>query len=232
MNIAQRPVAAALSLRKPAYFFAVGALAVGMAFPAGNARAESNFITATGTASAKLNFSIVIPKFLFLQVGTGTPFANNTAVDTIVFDMTSAISSIGNGTAQAATSGGDVSPGVVTARVVGNGFTAATNLSATTLGAMSNGTQTISWSEISVATPAALTGVTPAPTATLQHPGTLTNPFSDTGSTTVSLTPVSGVINQGAKWTFSYKNTNVPAAGTYGSTVANKGQVTYAIALP
>jgi hypothetical protein len=146
--------------------------------------------------------------------------------------MTTAISSIGNGTPQAATSGGDVSPGVVTARVVGNGFTGATNLSATTLGAMSNGTQTISWSEIAVATPAALTGVTPAPAAVLQHPGTLTNPFADTGSTTVSLTPVSGVINQGAKWTFSYKNTNVPAAGTYGSTVANKGQVTYAIALP
>lgn len=232
MNIAQRPVRTSLSVRKQASFLVAGALAVALALPAGTALAESNVITAAGTASARLNFSVVIPKFLFLQVGTGTAFANNTGIDIIEFNMTSAIASIGNGIAQSATTGGNVSPGVVTARVVGNGFTAATNLTATTLGAMSNGTQTLSWSEIAVLAPAALTGVTPAPASTLAHPGTLSNPFSDTGNTSVSLTPVNGVINQGAQWTFQYKNATVPAAGTYGLNVANKGQVTYAIALP
>lgn len=231
MNIAQRPVRTSLSVRKQASFLAAGALAVALALPSGTAFAESTVITATGTASARLNFSIVIPKFLFLQVGTGTAFGNNNAVDIIEFNMTSAIASIGNGVAQNATTGGNVSPGVVTARVVGNGFTAATNLTATTLGAMSNGTQTLSWSEISVAA-ANLTGVTPLPASQLPHPGTPTAPFADTGNTSVSLTPVAGVINQGAQWTFQYKNTTVPAAGTYGLNVTNKGQVTYAIALP
>ena len=118
----------------------------------------------------------------------------------------------------------------VTARVLGNNFTAATSLTATTLGAMSNGAgSTISWSEITVATAAAPTN----PTATtLVHPGTLTAPFADGAATTVSLTPVGRVINQAAKWTFTYKNTNIPASGTYGATVANNGQVSYTIAMP
>ena len=132
--------------------------------------------------------------------------------------------------AQAGT-GGDLAAGSVTARVLGNHFTAAVNLSATTTGAMSNGTDTISWSQISVAAPTAIV-VVPAAASTLNHPGSLAAPFADGAATTVSLTPVNKVINQAAKWTFSYKNTNIPAPGTYGATVANKGQVTYQIAMP
>jgi hypothetical protein len=207
------------------------ALVVAGLIAAPGARAESNYITATGTATAHLNFQIVIPKFLFLQVGTGTSFANNAAIDTITFDMSAAVASLGNGVAQNATAGsGDLTNGAVTARVVGNNFAAATNLTATTAGAMSNGTgSTISWSEITVATAAAPTNPTGT---TLAHPGTLAAPFADGASTTVSLTPVAKVINQAAKWTFTYKNTNIPASGTYGNTVANNGQVTYTIALP
>lgn len=233
MKIAQRPVASAIATRKTGLLLAAAALATGIALSSGHARAESNFVNGAGTATARLNFSIVIPKFLYLQVGTGTYPTTVATVDTILFDMTSAISSIGNGSAQAGT-GGDQTGGAVTARVVGNNFTAASyNLSATTSGAMTNGTGgTISWSEISVATPTAIT-VVPAAASVLNHPGTLAAPFADGAATTVSLTPVNRVINQAAKWTFSYKNTNVPPSGTYGTGgTGTNGQVTYTIAMP
>jgi hypothetical protein len=230
MDFAQRLVASAISHRSRMSWLATGALAAGIALSSGIARAESSYLTAAGTASAHLNFSIVIPTFLYLQVGTGTPYANNINIDTILFDMTGSVSAIGTGAVQAG-SGGDLLAGSVTARVLGNHFTAAVNLTATTAGAMSNGTDTISWSQISVAAPAAIV-VVPAAASTLSHPGTLAAPFADGAATTVSLTPVNKVINQAAKWTFSYKNTNIPPPGTYGATVANKGQVTYQIAMP
>jgi hypothetical protein len=232
MNHAQSAVALAIN-RRTATWLAAGTLAAGIMFSAGTARAESNYLTAAGTATAHLNFSIVIPTFLYLQVGTGTPYATNPAIDTLLFDMTSNVSAIGTGAVQPGT-GGDLLAGSVTARVLGNHFTAAVNLSATTTGAMSNGSgDTISWSEISVAAPTAIV-VTPAAATTLAHPGSLTAPFADGAATAVSLTPspLTKVINQAAKWTFSYKNSNIPAPGTYGATVANKGQVTYQIAMP
>ena len=230
MKFAQRPVATAINAQKSIVWLAAATLATAIALSAGTARAESTFISGAGTATARLNFSIVIPKFVFLQVGTGTSLATLGTIDTILFDMTPSVTSIGNGVAQAGT-GGDLLAGSVTARVLGNNFTAPVNLSATTTGAMSNGTSTISWSEISVAAPTAI-AVTPAAASTLSHPGTLAAPFTDGAATTVSLTPVARVINQAAKWTFSYKNTNVPQSGTYGASVANNGQVTYSIAMP
>ena len=61
--------------------------------------AESDVNTAAGpnsTASAKLDFTVVIPRVLFLQVGTGTNLADNTAVDLLTFTVPAA--SLGNGT--------------------------------------------------------------------------------------------------------------------------------------
>lgn len=231
MSMTRRPVARALSdHNKLTWLAAAGVIAAGIALSSGTARAESNFVNGAGTANARLNFSIVIPKFLYLQVGTGTYPTTVATIDTILFDMTGSISSIGNGTAQAGT-GGDQTGGAVTARVVGNNFTASPTFSATTVGAMSNGAgNTISWGEIAVAT--AATVVVPAAAGTLAHPGTAAAPFADGAATTTTLTPASKVINQASKWTFSYKNSNVPAAGTYGNTVANNGQVTYSIAMP
>lgn len=232
MSFARRPVAAAIRGHSFTWL-AAGVLAAGLVVASGNARAESNFQTGAGalTANARLNFSIVIPRFLFLQVGAGTAFATNPAIDTILFDMTGSVASIGNGTPQAG-SGGTPGPGAVNARVVGNSFAAAANLTATTTGAMLNAAgDNISWAEISVAAPTAIT-VVPAAASILAHPGTLAAPFTNAGATSTSLTPVNRVINQAALWTFSYKNTNVPAAGTYGATVANNGQVTYSIAMP
>lgn len=229
MNVARRSNAVAMRANHRLTIVAAALVAAGIGLSAAPARAESNFVNGAGTATAKLNFQIVIPKFLYLQVGTGTYPTTVATTDTILFDMTSAIASIGNGTPQAGT-GGDLTGGAVTARVVGNNFTAATNLSASNTGALSNGAGgTISWSEITVATTAQT--VVPAAASTLNHPGSAANPFNDGVATTVSLTPVNRVINQSAKWTFSYKNTNIPASGTYGGTGTN-GVVTYTIAMP
>jgi len=236
MTFAQRPVSSAIQRRNGLAWLAAGMLAAGIAFSAGMAHAESTFVNGAGTANARLNFQIVIPKFLYLQVGTGTYPTTVGTIDTLVYDMSSAIASIGNGTAQNGT-GGDLTAGAVTARVVGNNFTAASySFSATTTGALSNGAgNTISWSEIQLAagSPSAIV-VAPLAASVLQHPGTVAAPFADGAATTVSLTPVSKVINQAAKWTFQYKNTNVSASGTYGVNGAtlNGGQVTYAITMP
>lgn len=226
MNCARRPVVAAIRDHRLTWL-AAGVLAAGLALSSNTARAESNFQTGAGalTATARLNFQVVIPRFLFLQVGTGTAFGTNAAIDTILFNMTPSVSSIGNGVVQAGT-GGDVGAGVVTARVLGNGFAAAANLVATaTAGGLSNGAGgTISWTEMTVATAAAT--VVPPAASTLAHPGTPAAPFANSGTTSVSLTPASGVINQAAQWTFTYKNATVPASGTY------NGQVSYTIAMP
>ena len=210
---------------------AAALLAAGLIAAPGTARAESNVQSGAGalTATARLDFQIVIPRVLFLQVGTGTFLANNAAIDRIIYDLSATPGVIGNGVQQNATSGGDVSAGVVSARVLGNSFAAAANLTATTGGALSNGLgDTISWSEIAITTAAGV----PVTTTNLAHPGTPN--LSDAGSTTVSLTPVSRVINQTGQWTFRYRNTNVPAAGTYGATGAapTNGRVTYTIAMP
>lgn len=224
-------LARSLSGRSVNLALAAGIAATAFALGAGQARAESNIVT-SGTATARLNFQIVIPKFLFLQVGTGTPLANNTAIDLIEFNPL--VTQVGSGTALNGT-GGDLGAGAVTARVLGNGFgSTAVNLTATTPGALSNGSGgTIPWSEIILASaPTAIT-VVPAAASVLPHPGTTAIPFANSGATTASLTPVGGVINQAAKWTFQYKNTGVPPAGTYGgTTTANNGQVVYTIALP
>lgn len=221
-SLPARPVTAAL---------AAGILAAAFALGAGQARAESNIVT-TGTATARLNFQITIPRYLFLQVGTGTSLGNNTAIDLIDFAPTAA--QVGSGTPLAGT-GGDLTAGAVTARVLGNGFgSTAVNLTATTPGALSNGAGgTIPWSEIVLASaPTAIT-VVPAAASVLPHPGTTAIPFANSGATTASLTPVAGVINQAARWTFQYKNSTVPPSGTYGgTTTANNGQVVYTIALP
>lgn len=226
----QRPIARAMAQDCRKYWLAAGVLAAGLVITAGTARAESVFSTAAGptTAQAHLDFQVVIPRFLFLQVGTGSPLATNPAIDLIKYSVPAA--NVGDGTVISATSGGDISAGVVTAKVIGNNFTGgAVNFTATTTGALSDGAgDTISYGQFTV-TVATLTSGTALP-----HPGTAAAPFIDGGATTVSLTPASKVINQDAKWTFKYSNTVVPAAGTYGSTGTgnNAGRVTYAVTMP
>lgn len=185
------------------------------------ANAESQFTTGAGTpitASAKLDFQITIPKILFLQVGTGTNLGNNAAVDQIAFDLTGTPAAVGNGTAIAATAlSGDVGNGTVTAKVLGNNGTI--TLSSAVPNQLNNGSgDTISFGQIAVATTNAL----------------LTPPaLVDNTTTNVSLIPATGkVFNQTAQWTYTYKNQNVVAPGTYGGVNVRNSRVTYTASMP
>ncbi|MFL0669909.1 MAG: hypothetical protein ACJLS3_00315 [Erythrobacter sp.] len=187
-----------------------------------SAQAESRFVTGTAsplTATANLDFTVTIPKFVYVRIGTGTDRANNTTVDNLVFNVAAA--NVGDGSSVAGT-GGDLTGGQVTARVIGNNGTIA--FSSTTLGPLNNGAgDTISWSQMNVA-------VTANTTATaLVHPTLV-----DAATTSVNLTPTSGtkVTNLDARWTFSYRNQNVVPAGTYGGVNTQNGRVTYAVSMP
>lgn len=183
------------------------------------ASAESDFDTgaAPNVANASLDFQIVIPRILFLQVGTGTFFADDTTVDLIAFNVPAA--NVGDGTSIAGT-GGDIGGGTVTARVLGNGGTI--TLTSNTTGPLNDGgTNTISYSEITTTVAA---GSFPT---TLAHPT-----LSDTTPGSVTLTPTGGVVLQDAEWTYEYDNSAVVAAGTYGGVNTNGGRVTYTATMP
>jgi hypothetical protein len=168
------------------------------------ARAESNVSTGAGalSATARVNFSIVIPRFLFLQVGTGTLLAANATIDTISFAP--AVAVVGNSTAVAGT-GGNLTGGAVTARIIGN--TGNVTLAATGPANLTSGSDTIPWTQIA-------TAVT----------GGVTHPTINGANAT--FTAASGVVNVNGTWTYSYLNTITPAAGTY------TGQVLYTATAP
>lgn len=193
-------------------------IAVAVAFSAPVAAVAGSDIT-TGvatplTATVNLDFRIVIPKFVFLQVGSGTLLVDNAAIDTVLWTPT--IAQLGTGPIAA-------SSGTVTARVIGNnGAITVTN---TTPGALSNGAgDTIAYTEISATStdfahpPFAASGVTATPTVTVPNVG------------------ASGkVTDRTATWTFSWANASVIPAGTYGDAAglgANNSRVIYTASMP
>ncbi|HEX7606440.1 MAG TPA: hypothetical protein VF348_07005 [Usitatibacter sp.] len=187
------------------------------------ASAESQFTTGVGTpitATAHLDFQIIIPKVLFLQVGTGTANATNATINQIAFTVPAV--NVGDGTVIAASlASGDLGNGVVTARVIGNNGTI--TFTSTTLGALGNGSgDTISYAQIATAV-----AVNTSATA-LAHPALV-----DGATSTVTLTPAVGkVMNRDAKWTYTYLNSAVVAPGTYGGVNANNSRVTYTASMP
>jgi hypothetical protein len=188
-------------------------LAVAMATPL-LASAESQLITApTGSAVARLDFRVIVPRVLFLGVGTGAGgIVNNTTVDTVTFDYTTNAAAVGTGAAAAVISGA-----VVPVRVIGNN--GQITLTATTTGALTNATSdTIQWSEISAVSSLPLT--LPSPIIPNSGVGTSSN---------VTLSSGTKITDRSANWTFSYANTAVVAPGTYGTT---NGRVTYTAAMP
>lgn len=194
-------------------------------------QAESTTINPASTgsnATAHLDFTVVIPPVLYLRVGTGSGIAaaNNTTIDSMTFTVPA--TNIGDGTVIAAgATDGDLTNGAVTVRVFSNVGTNVTLNSGVT-GQLSNGSgDTIPWSQISVAA-AALASTTPGYTN-----GAITPPaFSATSGagTATTLTAASKLVRQEGKWTFSYSNAAVVPAGTYGSTIAKNGRVTYTAA--
>jgi hypothetical protein len=181
---------------------------IGAAFSA-HAESDINSVSAVvQNAVAKLDFRIVVPRIIFLSVGTTTNFADNTTVDRVDFNL--AATDVGSTTAVA----GALGTGLgypVPVRVLGNGGNVTLTANGVS-GGLTNGTQTVPWTQI--------TGT--SSNASLPNPA-IGNGVAGTAST---LTAVAGVVNQSANWSFSYANSNPVAAGTY------NGQVTYTAALP
>lgn len=170
------------------------------------AQAESNVTTGGGTisATARVDFSITIPRFIFLQVGTGTLLAANATIDTIAF--TPAVAVVGNSTPVAATAGsGNLGNGSVTVRIIGNAGNV--TLGATGPANLTSGSNTIPWTQISTA----ITGGATHPTI---------------NGANATFTAVANVVNVNGTWTYAYLNSLTPASGTY------TGQVLYTATTP
>jgi hypothetical protein len=189
--------------------------------------AESNVQTGAATASpgatAHVDFTIVIPKILYLRVGAGSAYSTGAlssvnSIDLITF--TPAAGTVGNGTPVAGT-GGDLTGGVETAAIVSNSGNV--TLNATASGALSDGAgDTIPFTQIT-------TAATTLSSATQLPAPVLTN---GTSSNVVLTAPATKLIVQDAKWTYSFANAaNVPA-GTYGGVNVNNGRVVYTATMP
>lgn len=191
------------------------------------ARAESQFVNpavAGSVASARLDFTVVIPQVLFLRVGTSS---SNTATDGTINGITYTVpaADVGDSTAIAGV-GGDLAGGAVTVRLYGNGGNI--SLNSNTTGPLTTGTagEVIPWSQITVAT-APLTAATPGFTnAAITHPAFNTGAAGGAGTAT-TLTAANRVVRVEGRWTYSYANSTTVPAGTYGGTAARNGRVTY-----
>ncbi len=181
-------------------------LAMAAALPAS---AESDLQTGAGAlnANARLDFRVVIPKFIRFQIGSA-----GTVVDLVEFSVPAA--NVGNGTGIGRTNGGAL-PVLIQSN---NGNVSVT---ATTLGQLNNGAgENISFAEIVSTSSDVLLGV-----PTLLNGAT---------SAAITVTPNVGtrVVNRTANWSFTYSNTNFVGAGSYGGVNVNNGRVTYTAALP
>ena len=203
----------ASQLRKIAAALVAGSAA--MAVPQ-FATAEQTQVTGAGALStaAREDFAVVVPRFLRFRVGTASG-----TIDQITFTVPGA--NVGDSTPVAGT-GGDAGGGTAAnVAVVGNGgqitITEANN--STSLG-LKHATlaEYINYSEIST---------TSSDTTNLQRP-VLSNAG---GGTSQPVLNAGNVTNRSAVWTYSYLNTTIPSAGTYG-TNANGGRVTYTAAMP
>lgn len=177
------------------------------------ASAESQLVVGgSGSATARLDFRVIVPRVLFLGVGTGAGgLATNGAIDTVTFDYTTNPAAVGTGAPA-----GVITGNVVPVRVIGNN--GQVTLAASTLGALTNATgDTIPWSQI---------------TATSSLPALPSPVIPDTGAglaSDVTLSSGTKVTDRSANWTFSYANDDVVAPGTYGTT---NGRVVYTAAMP
>jgi hypothetical protein len=179
-----------------------------------SARAESNVVVGAGTAAARLDFRVVLPRVLFLGVGTGAAgTVANATVDRLIFDYTTNGAAVGTGAvAGSITNTGGFALNAIPVRVLGNNGQIV--LTSTNSGNLVNSVtpaDTIPFTQITSTTSDPLL---PVPVAT----GGTANPTFNTGSTKVT--------TRTANWTFAYANTVTPASGTY------DGTVTYTASMP
>ena len=199
------------------------------------AHAESRTNTAAvsgGTASAKLDFEIKIPAVLHIRIGTGNAVAATdiATVDKITFTVPAL--GLGDGTIPTAGTGGEsaAGAGAVTVRIFSN-FGTGVSLNAASLGALTSvGGDTIPWTEIGITTSALGSTTLGYVNGTLAHPTLTATATAASGNTSVAIGVVAKLVRQEAKWTFSYKNTTTPVAGSYGAgTGGTNGQLTYTV---
>jgi len=163
------------------------------------------------SATARLNLQVVIPSFLYFQVGQ----AGTGTVDTITFSPTAG--QLGNNAPISGTGGNAASGSGADVVVRGNGgqITITESNNGGGSGFSDGGSNNISLSEISVDDSANAS----LPTPTLSDTGGNTSqPALNGGS--------SQVTNQSNTWVYSYNNTTVPEAGTYNI------QLTYTASMP
>lgn len=158
------------------------------------ATAESDLsVAAAGSASAQANldFQIIIPSFIFFQVGSP-----GTTIDLVTFDLVTALEEPGstNPVPGSSTISVDLRTNASQVRIAASG------------GDMDDGSGNL----------IALTDITATAGGTI--------PVPDFGADTGLFAPVGGVLND--TWSYSYDNTAVVPAGTYGG-AANGGRVTY-----
>lgn len=166
------------------------------------ASAESQRVS-SGSASARLDFEVKIPRVLFLGVGTGaTGLTADPNIDLLTFDYTNTPADVGSGT-DSATQG-------VAVRVMGNNGQISLGAAVSNTTGLTNGSEVIPWTEILAtsldATNLAVPAVGGAPTAPMLNSAKVT-----TRNTT---------------WNYAYSNSNVVAPGTY------TGQITYTATMP
>lgn len=181
------------------------------------------------TAQAHLFVTVEVPAVLSLRVGTGG--AVNTAnptVDSLVFAVPAG--SVGSGTPVAArVTDGDLGSGSVTVRVYSN-FGTSVNLSSAVDGPLTSSTvpgNTISWSEISVASAALASASSGFINAAIAHPPFNTAAAGGSSASPTILAAVSQLVRYEGQWTYGYANANTIPFGSYGGTIALKGRVTY-----
>ncbi len=190
------PVKLAIRITALAALFATPLVAV----------AESTLIEGAGAAAADLNFRVVLPRVLFLAVGTGsagTALGNNATVNRATFNYSANPQAVGTGAPAAAITGR-----TVRVRVYGNN--GQVTITATNPANLVSGSNTIPFSQFTV------TSTSPANLPAPSMGGGVVNPVLNTARVT----------NRAANWRFTYANTVTPASGTY------NGQVTYTATMP
>jgi hypothetical protein len=159
------------------------------------ALAESDFVTGNGAiaANAAVDFEINVPRFIRFQVGS-----TGATQDLVSFDVNA--NTMGDGNDIAATTNGTL--GVSLLGNVGD-----ISLDATTVGPLSNGTDSISWAEI----------VASSDDAALNVPAIVDGATG--AAETITANVGNSVVNRNAAWTFAYSNTDIVGAGTYTGSV-------------
>jgi len=191
------------------------AVGAALALNAFSALAESTSAAggSGGSTAARLDFTLTVPKFLSLRVGSlgGT-------IDTITFAPT--VAQLGTGA--------NIAGGVVAVAVQGNPGADTVNLTYTTidsggapLAALTDtATNTVPWTTI---------GVT-SDSATLTHPATLVDGSAGDINVLAPVPKTAGVINLTANWTYVWNDGGTIFAGSAAG--GYTGRVRYQLATP